>query len=408
MRRSASKTKVEPCAISPEFELLLLCARTKLDEVYASRIEELLPQDFDWTGFVRQAIDHQVLPLVYQSLRCLPAGAVPTDVMTEFQQQSNAVLRNNLSFLTKLFRVLQLLAEADIPCIPYKGPSLAVLAYGGNFGLRPFGDLDILVPAHAYEKTRDLFRARGYRDGADWGWESSMVDPTDDLAVDIHRAITPAQFPVRLDFAALHQRLRGVPVGGCEIRSLCPEDMLIVLSIQLAKDSWEDNPLRLSKVCDIAELLRSHPDLNWRQIVDESRRLHCEYILAFGLAFSEEILGAPGLAPQLRGLPRRNYEMLSLHVKGKLLNHMSADYRRSLSRNGFQVNIRERRRDKLYPYLWGFATPFRPSHLDREFVHLPQRLQLLYYLVRPMRILRDLWQRRHDSDANPRPDSSKQ
>lgn len=233
-----------------------------------------------------------------------------------------------------------------------------------------------------------------------------MVDPTDGVAVDIHRAITPTGFPVPLDFARLHQRLRGVPVGGRDIKSLCPEDMLIILSIQLAKDSWESSPLRLSKVCDVAELLRSHPDLDWKQIVDETRRLRCEHILAFGLALSEELLDAPSFAPQLREMPRRSYELLAAHVKDKLLNQMSTDYRRSLSSNRFQVNIRERPRDKLHPYLWDFAMVFRPSHLDREFVHLPRSLKPLYYVVRPIRVLRDLWQRRRNSDGQPRPDPS--
>lgn len=394
---------------SREFAVIRVCARREAQADFDQRVVQLLRAGIDWALLIRLAKAHQILPLVYRSLRRLPADIVPPEVIAEFQKYGDATLRNNLSMLTKLFQVLELLAEAGIPCIPYKGPSLAALAYSGNFGLRPFGDLDIFVPPSAYEKTRDVFRAHGYSEAADLGWESSMVDPIDRIPVDIHRAITSARFPVRLDFARLHHRLVGVPIGGREIRTVSPEDMLIILSIQLAKDSLGITPpLRLSKVCDIAELLRSHPDLNWRQIVCESQRLGCEHILLFGLLFSRELVGAPEATAQLRKMPHAIYEELALHVENKLVNQMAPDYRGYLSNNQFQAKIRERRRDKLYPYLRDFTMMFRPSHLDRDFVHLPEPLKPLYYLVRPVRVLGDLWKRRHGSDAKPRPDSSKQ
>lgn len=396
----------EDVAPSPEFELIILCARTALPDDFEQRLKGLLRRDINWATLVQLTIAHQALPLVYKGLLRAPADSVPAEVMAELQHRGGTILRKNLSLLAKLFQVLRTLGDAEIPCIPYKGPSLAVLAYGGNFGLRPFGDLDILVPPDAYEKVRNLFRSRGYLDGPNWGWEFGLIDPTDGVAVDIHRALTPVRFPVPLNFFRLQRRSQALLVADREIRSFGPEDMLVILCIQLAEDSWGSNPLRLSKVCDIVQLLQSHPDLNWERVVDESRRLRCEYILSFALAFSHELFGAARPALELRWMPRRHYEALAVHVKHKLFNQISPGYCARLSSKRFHFKIRERWTDKLHPYLHDFRAAVRPSDTDREFFRLPAPLEPLYYAVRPIRVLSEFLRRRRDSGAQSRPDSS--
>lgn len=373
-----------------EFEVIRLCARTEVQGDFEDRIRKLLQSGIDWKLLIRLAIDHQVLPLVYQGLSRAPADIVPAKIMAECQQQCVASLQNNLSLLVKLLQVVHLLSEADIPCIPYKGAPLAVLAYGGNFGLRPFGDLDILVPPEAYEETLDLFRERGYLGGADWGWEASVVDPADGVAVDIHRALTPIHFPIDLDFVRLQRRLKALPVSGREIRSLGPEDMLIILCIQLAKDSWGNNPLRVSKLCDIAELLRAQPAMDWESVSRKARRLGCQRILFLGIELARDLLGAPTPPLRIKSLHRSQLAALREHVVDKLLNQAAPGYVRLLERDRFHFLIRERWRDRLFPYFHDFRRSFVPSEKDRQFLTLPRSLDPLYFAVRPLRVVRDL------------------
>ncbi|MGM0672504.1 MAG: nucleotidyltransferase domain-containing protein, partial [Pseudomonadota bacterium] len=170
----------------PEFELLLLCARTKLDQVDATRIEKLLQQDLDWSGFVRQAIDHQVLPLVHQTLKGATQDRIPPEVMKELQQLSGAILRHNLFLLTKLLQAIDLLRAHEIPMIPYKGPVVAALAYG-NIGLRQFSDIDILVSPSRYLEARDVLLENGYMLGRELGNEFALVHEVDGAHLDLHR-----------------------------------------------------------------------------------------------------------------------------------------------------------------------------------------------------------------------------
>ena len=55
----------------------------------------------------------------------------------------------------KLLEILALLDREGVRAIPFKGPTLAVKAYG-DLTLRPFSDLDIFVPPGAAEAHRPV------------------------------------------------------------------------------------------------------------------------------------------------------------------------------------------------------------------------------------------------------------
>jgi hypothetical protein len=69
---------------------------------------------------------------------------------------------------------VHLLESYEIPAIAYKGPTLAVSAYG-NLSLRQFGDLDILVQDRAYERARQLLIKQGFRDHCSGSAQSNYV-----------------------------------------------------------------------------------------------------------------------------------------------------------------------------------------------------------------------------------------
>lgn len=64
----------------------------------------------------------------------------------------------------------------------------------------------------------------------------------------------------------------------------------------------------------------------------------------------------------------------------------SATDRRSIDQ--FRWLVRQRLRDKLYPYYRRYVlATFVPCTLDRQLLPLPQRLAFLYYGIRPIRLL---------------------
>jgi hypothetical protein len=376
-----------------EAELLLCCARTAMDGQALERAQSLLQGEIDWRYLVDLGATHRVTPLLHRSLGRIHAGHAPGWVITELARQYACIARRNIVLTGQLIELVGWLQEAGIKVIAYKGPAAASLAYG-DLCLRHFADLDLLVRLEDYERTRREFISRGYRLTSDWGWECGLVDEDGLVCIDLHKSIAPEVFPARLCFDRMWDRLKPLPFGGGRIRTLSVEDMLIVLCVQLCKDAWESHVLRLSKACDIAELLRAHPDIGWHQLDTESARLGCRRIMTVGLAVAHELLGAPLPDPIRARFEDPELGVLIEHVCRRLLDDSDQDSTRILSRNRFHFMIRERWRDKLYSWyrgsrLYDIQELFMPTAKDRELIILPARLDALYYFLRPIRLVRD-------------------
>ena len=373
--------------IRHEDQLLLCFARTAIDEETASRIHSLIGQNIDWRYLLERATHHRVIPLLYRGLLRSRTGLVPDRVMAELAHQSAVIAARNLLLTAELIKLSEWLDSQQIRAIPYKGPTSAVVAYG-NVGLRQFGDLDILVQPRDYLKTRDLFLLHGFRVTSDWGWECSLMDDSRHVPVDVHKGLGPAQFPVELDFEGLWDRRQPVSIAGGRISTFCVEDMLLVLCIQLVKDGWGESTLRLSKVCDIAELVRARPEIDWARVLDETGRIGCRRMLWLSLAVAHELLGAP-----IQSVPSPPRDLRLGALAGHILHRIFEDDERpshgQLSRAAFHFQVRERWRDKLYPWYHAFKLRLIPNELDHAVLKLPPSLSFLYYLIRPLRVTRD-------------------
>ena len=67
-----------------------------------------------------------------------------------------------------------------------------------------------------------------------------------------------------------------------------PEDLLLALCIHGSKHLWE----RLAWICDIAGLIESQQDLNWRQLIARARATGSERMLFMGLRLAVDLIGA--------------------------------------------------------------------------------------------------------------------
>ena len=386
--QQAQPGQINDTGIRPEKELLLCCARTVIDEGTADRIQILLRQAIDWSYLIDNAVHHRVVPLLYLTLRQSYPGIAPKEILQELEHHYRANVRRNLYLTVELIKLIDWLKTShQIAVIPYKGPALAMIAYG-NLSLRQFGDLDILVHQRDYLTIRDLLLAQGYRLAADWGWECSLVDDTRRVCIDLHRGIAPEEFPTHLSFGCLQEHLEAAPVPGGRINTPCPEDMLIMLCIQLTKDAWEGS-LRLSKICDIAELLRARPNLNWEAVFKEARKLGCQRMLFLGLSVAHKLLGAPVPESLSRSRAYPHSSALTAHIYQRLILEAGCSYPTQLSRAHFHFKMRERWRDKIYPYYHRCKVLMTPNERDKALLPLLPFLSFFYYGIRPLRLLRD-------------------
>ena len=366
----------------PEIELLLCCARIQPSSEISQQIQNLVQQSINWDFLLQTAARHCILPLLYQNLKTLCPEAVPKSVLSQFRIFFNTNAQHNLFLTQELLNLLKLFDEHDIPVIPFKGPVLAALAYG-NLALRQFGDLDILVNERDYPRAEELLISQRYYPPPEQNteWERCFVNYNRGVHVDLHRKLTPWYLPFSIDFEGWWERRETVFLLNTNVLSFSSEDLLIILCVQVAKDSqWRAE--RLSKICDLAELLHTHQDLDWKRVWQQCIKLGSKRMLLFSLYLASELLGTD--LPEeilLKMQTDKIAQLACVQVCEELFDN---------SRDGFEKRVflmklgRERWQDKIQYF---FRIAIIPNEKDLVLLPLPRPLYFLYYLLRPIRLI---------------------
>jgi hypothetical protein len=329
------------------------------------------------------------MALLYRHLNRVGSGDVPPEVLDRLRQ---SFLENNLQNLFKtgeLLKVLDVLGAHGIAAIPYKGPTLAALAYG-NLALREFDDLDLLIPESDILRARDLLIAQGFRPGYTLtrAQEAASLKSTrqlhvvsaDGLLVELHAGVAYRDFGFRLDPEGLWQRLEPVSLLGKEVLTFSAEDLLLILCAHGAKHCW----VSLGWVCDISEFIRRRGEkIRWDVVMGQAREQHAVRLLLLGLALAGGLLQAPvpdGVGAMVRadpvipGLVEQVCRWLFRETNG--LPGL-------LERARFFLQARERFRDGARFCL---SLALVPQISDWEVLSLPSYISFIYILIRPMRL----------------------
>lgn len=384
---------------SPEVQLLLACARTVVDEVTSAQIKSLLNGEINWVYLRDKAHRHGVMPLLYRSLDSTFPELVPPEVLDSLRGSFQRNALNNLVRTRELLDVLQLIERQGIPVLPFKGPLLAIQAYG-QLELRQFGDLDVLVHKRDVTKVKEILFGQGYSLAVPLPWISKVIPalaPGKDLVfvhddkkivIELHWRLTGRHFDLPLDMKSLWLRLVSVSYAGATIKSLPLDDLIIYLCMHGSRHSWE----RLAWICDVAELARLNPDTDWNELLDQAARLGSERMLALGLLLASDLLeiNLPAdVAERVRDDPK--VRLVAERVRD-LLFQKDYDYLDISYWYHHHLMMRERFRDRARLYLYYLSRYVRlaltPNAQDHELLLLPRSLSFIYYLLRPFRLVK--------------------
>jgi len=281
-----------------EGEILLRAARVRLRAEDRARLRALASGPVDWPRVLALGWRHGLLPLLNLHLGDAAPERVPPPVREELRRSAEETARAGLRLTAALLRLLDRMDAAGVRALPYKGPVLAVQAYG-SVGLRPFADLDVLVPPAELDRAAAVLTAEGYRpryrftprqdaafrrvDG-DYPWEH----PETGALVELHARVSSRRFGVPLETEALWARAVRVPLGGRSVPAPGPEDHLLVLAVHGCKHRWE----RLEWICGVAELLRGG-EADGDALLERARGVGAERMLLLALALARGLLDAP-------------------------------------------------------------------------------------------------------------------
>ncbi|MFZ0882849.1 MAG: nucleotidyltransferase family protein [Candidatus Acidiferrales bacterium] len=393
-----AKTQSSPCA---EKQLLACCARTRLTPDDAQRIREIASQPLDWEYLLAEAEANSITPLVERHLMAVAAGALPVAVNEQLKRTSRANTLRCLYLTADLLQILERFSEHGIPALPYKGPVLAVQAYG-DVALREFEDLDIILRQRDVPKAHEIILALGYKAKFDWilspGASASLVpgeynyrDEPRRAMVELHTEVTLRHFPIKPDLDYFIARRAPVRISDHEVLTFTAEDLLPMLCIHGSKDFWE----RFSWVADVSELIQSHPDLNWDEVMRVTESLGALRMLFTGLALANGMLRT--LLPA-EILERVQHDHTACEIAGEMARMLMSRPAQTLDTAG---RLRYRRQ-MLAGFLAGWRYVMRlavvPAEEDWAMMRLPRSLAPLYIALRPFRLLRKYgWANREDA-----------
>jgi hypothetical protein len=375
---------------TPEEELLVCCARTRLEPPTAARVSELLERGIDWNRLIVLARRHSVTQLLYWHLRERVQNVAPTAFTQELQRDFRARVDRNLSLAGELLRLLSLFETDGIPVIAFKGPVLAVNVYK-NIALRTFDDLDILFQKHDLARATKLLASAGYvprhagnhiKDTLDFRRERerAFVNVAQKhLVVDVHWDLPGPQVACKLDVADVFRRARLTQLFGRTVCALSPEDLLLYSCIHATKHARKE----LSWICDIAEIIRTLPPINWEGLTEKAHRAHSGRMLDVGLVAAADLLDAPVPGHVLHRIKRdSSVQKLVEQVKRQLFEETETPSPLIYALRDIQM--KERRTDKLKIFLF---VALVPSSHDYDAVPLPPQMSGLYFAIRPLRLV---------------------
>lgn len=282
----------ETSQMHPEGRLLVLCARTTINDFVRVEVEDLVGESIDWEEMWQLSKAHGVAPLVYRSLLTVCAATVPAPIHDAFRRHLQLNGLCHALLIQELTPVLTALTAKGVRAIPFKGVILGHTAYGDQ-SLRECTALNLIVDKESISSARQVLWSQGYQctsldskdgRGSDESYHS-FRKRNGIIAVNLQWSMSRRHFSFRLDRAEFWERLKPVHLPNQSIMGLSPEDLLIVLCVYGSKQAWR----KLKWTCDVAELVRRRPTLDWSRMVFQADEWKCRRMVMLGLAMARNL-----------------------------------------------------------------------------------------------------------------------
>jgi hypothetical protein len=382
---SSNGAERQAARFSSEFELLLCSARTAPD---TERIEALVNAAVDWQAFLELAARHGLRLLVYRTLRAVCWARVPPEIQTAWQQAFHILTRRNLFLTRELLHIVAAFQSADIQVALMKGPALAEMAYG-DFALREFEDLDLLIEEADFSRAVELLEQLGYE--RFWKQddrkmlrflrhvgEYTMSSNARQTEIDLHWRIATKATALSPGIGDFPSGFHPLSIAGSTVLTFAPQDLPLYLAAQGGWDQWCD----LRRICDLAEFLRKYPDIDWEPNLKAAQRLGGARSMLAGLSLAADLLDAElpaSIISRIHGdtrLAKLTQEAIRC-MQGPVNQH------EAIARYRFQLRAKQGIAAK---FALAYSILMDRTAKDGSWIMLPRPLWPLYGLLRPVRM----------------------
>jgi len=366
----------------PEMEFLLGALHSQ------PRVSQDLCRQVNWVRLLVLVHRHSVVTLLYSRISNESHVKVPAAGRSLIHAEALKKIGASLAPTRELLWVLSRFEESGIAVIPFKGAVLSAQLYGEP-ARRDFSDIDLLVKPEDWRRARELLEKSGFKGPGQVGSERAHVFPMQRrVTVELHRSLMDDWFFFNLSADKLLERLVPVRVENQTVWTLSAEDNAVFLCAHGGKHRWS----RLGWVCDIAALLTRSP-LDWDVVLQRARTEDAVRMVRLGVYLAATLLGCP-LAPEVRAEVVGDPATVRLGTQIVAERYRTGTKRKEVFLHGketskYYIAIRERYRTRLWYCLFLIWYRCQPTGKDVSVLPLPRMLHMLYYFLRPFRVVRE-------------------
>lgn len=377
--------------LSPEFRLATMVSWLPSDSLsgwHTGLISSLCGQVANWDDFLSLVDRHRIPALAYVNLATF-REVVPADVLDALKKRSHVAKLYALRHAAEFSRLVMLLDQAGISCLPLKGQVLSQQLYGDP-AIRQTKDIDLLIRPQDLEMTHYLLLAEGYQLG------------------ETYSGLSPAQARFVLSghqHYEYHHRQRGIILelhwrcgswsnedmqlfwentdsrrfGGLELQIMSEELQLLFLCDHGSRHKWS----RLKWLGDIARIITENRVASWQKIIGLAERLDLQRSLGQSAVLLKQLYDIPLPVPLLQ----LANTVISKRLACEALDVMNKSEADIISLGEKGEGVRELfYMKRLRPSL-PIMTLLRRvlvSTADYKLLRLPDRLFWLYIPLRPV------------------------
>ena len=392
--------------IPPEIRFIYLASLPCPTPRQCKEIADIALEVKDWELVWTTCRGHGTLPLLARNLK-LFNDPIPQDIQHGIRNFSLQNAARSLYHTGVLFKLLDVLEEKSILCVPFKGPLLAQLAYD-DFSLRSYCDLDLLIFEDDLCRTAQILEQQGFKpelvcdsDGlrafAKTEDNLTFVRSSDDIMVEVHWELSGCYLTRALGLAEMESRLLPFSVANRSVQSFCWEDLIVYLSIHGAKHQWQ----RLEWIYSFGEIVRrGEKRVDWPMILTLAEGWRCQRMLMLGLLLVKDIAGVDLPECLLRRIEQDpSIAGLAANVQAGLfeLEGGLGNTEKWVRFSNFHLQVRDSYVDV---FQYGLRLLFSPTLKEWQRWPLPPSMRYLYCILRPIRIGLDFLSRMNKSKVH--------
>jgi hypothetical protein len=372
--------------------LLIAASRPRRADACPGFPSDQLAEFTDWTGLIALALALGLGGPLCERLLASAPGAVPDDIADAARAHIAFLRAAHEDGVAELLDLLDVLQDAGIEAVPFKGPVFAQQFYPDP-ALRRFTDLDVLISATDVEPAYAALVAHGYRSEEEdlrprhlrayWRYNGQdELHAPDRLPLEPHWLFGQRTLATHLDMPGFLSRARPILLGGRQVRALSLEDSLIAICFHGAKDEWQS----LRTVADVAAILHHDPgpagtELDWDTVRSRAEAGGVWRMVLIGLQLAATLLDVKLPTEVARPLAQdRVATGLADQSMARLFIANNQD-RSIFDLSWYRWHMRERFTDRLR---YAGATLFTARLRHFRTIDLPDWLCFLYPAVKIM------------------------